>query len=248
MLTAIQPAKVWQLIKHLDGPIDLLISSGVFRRNRRRAETFAVGHFAIGYIFSKLAAQATKTKVNIPLVLTLSIIPDVDILVPWVEHRGPFHSIIMAVIIFIPVFALHRKAALPYFVALAQHSLVSDYVAGGQVQLLWPLTSRFFGIETCITSLANVLLEWAAFILATAIMWVTKDIRVFVQPHSSNLVLAIPTFTVLLPTLFAFPLEVPITLIPPHIVYLILFLTSILIDLKSNWTHERPKFCSLICQ
>jgi membrane-bound metal-dependent hydrolase YbcI (DUF457 family) len=191
-----------------------------------------VGHFALGYVFGKLTALATKTKMNIPLILTLSVIPDIDILIPYVEHRGPFHSIIMAIIIFIPILALYRKSASPYLIALIQHSLIGDYIAGGQVQLLWPLTSQPFGIEISIRSSTNITLEWLLFIAAAIVMVKTKDTRVILQPHNSNLILAIPTFTVLLPTFLAFPLDVPLTLIPPHILCLILFLTSLLIDIK----------------
>jgi hypothetical protein len=36
-------------------------------------------------------------------------------------------------------------------------------------------------------------------------------------------VLAIPTFTVLLPTLLNYPVEVPIALVIPHLVYTIIF-------------------------
>jgi hypothetical protein len=169
---------------------------------------------------------------NIPLILTLSVIPDIDILIPYVEHRGPFHSITMAVIIFIPIFALYRKSASPYFMALIQHSLIADYIAGRQLQLLWPLTSQPFGIEINIRSSTNITLEWLAFLAAAIIMVKTKDTRALLQPHNSNLILAIPTFTVLLPTFLAFPLEVPIALVPPHIICLILFLTSLLIDIR----------------
>jgi hypothetical protein len=191
-----------------------------------------VGHFAIGYVFGKLTAQATKTNLNIPLILTLSVIPDVDILVPYVEHRGPFHSVIMAAIVFIPLFALYGKMASPYFVASIQHSLIGDYIAGGRVQLFWPLTSQPFGIEMGIRSQTNITLEWLTFLVAVIIILKTKDIATLLQPHNSNLILSIPTFTVLLPILLAFPLEVPPALIPPHIIYLTLFLTSLLIDIK----------------
>lgn len=169
---------------------------------------------------------------SIPLILTLSVIPDVDILIPYVEHRGPFHSIIMAFLIFIPIFAFYRRSAAPYFIALTQHALLGDFVAGGQVQLLWPLTSQTFGIEMNIKSSINITLEWLLFITATIVMMKTKDIRVILQPHNSNLILLIPTFTVILPTFLSFPLEVPIALIPPHIIYITLFLTSLLIDIK----------------
>ncbi len=192
---------------------------------------FAVGHFAFGYVLAKLTTQVTKTEMNVPLVLTLSVIPDIDLLVPFVEHRGPFHSIIMAMIIFMPVFALYRKKVLPYFVALIQHSLIGDYIVGG-VQLLWPLTQQPYGLSVDIFSLANMTLEWLLFSAAAMVMLKTKDIMVLFQPHSSNMILAVPIFTVLLPTFLAFPLHVPMALVPPHIIYLTLFLTSLLIDLK----------------
>jgi membrane-bound metal-dependent hydrolase YbcI (DUF457 family) len=194
--------------------------------------TYAVGHFAVGYILAKLTSKMTKTKFNIALILTLSVIPDVDILIPHVVHRGPTHSILMAFIVFIPIFALYHKNALPYFAALIQHSLISDYIAGGKVQLLWPLTTQTFGLELSIKSPANVTIEWLSFLTATFIMIKTKDMHPLLQPKNSNLILAIPTFTVLLPTFLAFPLEVPTALIPPHIIFLILFLASISIDLK----------------
>jgi membrane-bound metal-dependent hydrolase YbcI (DUF457 family) len=174
----------------------------------------------------------TKTKFNVALILTLSVIPDVDILIPPIVHRGPTHSILMAFIIFIPIFALYHKNALPYFAALIQHSLISDYVAGGKVQLLWPLTTQTFGLELSIKSPANITIEWLSFLTTTLIMIKTKDAYPLLQPHNSNLIIAIPTFTVLLPTFLSFPLEVPAPLIPPHLAFLILFLASLSIDLK----------------
>jgi hypothetical protein len=145
----------------------------------------------------------------------------------------------MAFVAFIPIFALYHKNALPYFAALIQHSLISDYIAGGKVQLLWPLTTQTFGLELSIKSPANVTIEWLSFLTATFIMIKTKDMHSLLQPHSSNLILAIPTFTVLLPTFLAYPLEVPTALILPHIVFLILFLASILIDLKNIINKEQ---------
>jgi len=197
------------------------------------APTYAVGHFALGYILAKLASKITKTKVNVALIFTLSVIPDVDILIPYVVHRGPFHSAIMASIVFIPIFVLYHKNALPYFIAIIHHSLIGDYIAGGKVQLLWPLTQQPFGLELSIKSPANITIEWLSFLIATFIMIKTKDAHLILQPHNSNLILAIPTFTVLLPTFLAFPLEVPTALIPPHIIFLIFFLVSLSIDLKN---------------
>ncbi|MCK4478476.1 hypothetical protein KAU88_08140 [Candidatus Bathyarchaeota archaeon] len=49
-----------------------------------------------------------KQEVNLPLVLLLSMIPDVDILIPGVEHRTITHSIITATAIFTPLFIRYR--------------------------------------------------------------------------------------------------------------------------------------------
>jgi membrane-bound metal-dependent hydrolase YbcI (DUF457 family) len=190
-----------------------------------------VGHFAFGYISSKTSAKLLKTQLNIPLVLMLSVIPDVDILFPFLQHRGPTHSIITASLVFIPIFAVYRKRAIPYLVALVQHSLVGDYIAGGRVQMLWPVTTQYFGTSIGIRSPTNITLEWALFLTSMIVMLKTKDVTMFFQPYNSNLILLIPTFTALLPTFLSFPLEVPTWLIPPHVFYILLFSASIIIDL-----------------
>lgn len=178
----------------------------------------------------KLSAKSLKTKTSFPLLFALSIIPDIDILfAPFLEHRGPAHSIIVAFIVFVPVFAIYRKEAIPYFIAIIQHSLVGDYITGGRIQLFWPLTPQPYGMNRSITDPVNIAIEWAAFIISITIMLKSKDMAKFFQPHKSNLLLAIPTFTVLLPTILSYPLNVPVSLILPHLVYMLLFLAAIII-------------------
>lgn len=205
-----------------------------FRQKLEESKSFAVGHFAIGYIFGKLTATATKTKLNVPLVFTLSVIPDIDILIPFLTHRGPSHSIIVATIVFIPLFAVWRSRALPYFMALIQHSLVGDFICGGRTELLWPVTSQLYGVGLSIKSLTSISLEWAFFITSIIILLKSRDMQTLLQPHNSNLTLFIPLATVLLPTFLAYPLDVPLALILPHVVFLILFSASILMDVKQN--------------
>jgi hypothetical protein len=134
-------------------------------------------------------------------------------------------------IVFIPIFAVYRKRALPYFVALVSHPLIGDYLTGGNLQLLWPLTSETFGTATSIVSAQNVALETMLFISAIALLLVTRDLSSLIRPRLSNLILAVPTFTVLLPIFLSYPLQVPGFLILPHLAYMILFLASILISI-----------------
>lgn len=183
---------------------------------------------------AKTSAQITKTEINIPLIFALSVIPDIDIIIPFVEHRGPTHSLITLFTIFIPILIFYRKKAVPYFLALIQHPLITDYFCGGKIQLLWPITTRYYGVEMSIKSLENISLEWMFFVAALAVMLKTRDAANFLQPHHSNLILAIPTITVLLPTFLSFPLDVPFWLIPPHLIYLTMFSMSIIIDLSAH--------------
>jgi hypothetical protein len=194
---------------------------------------FAIGHFALAYLLGRASGRLLNVKFNIPLILVLSIIPDSDILFePLIMeiHRGPTHSIIMAILLFSPFFIFYRKKAVPYFMALASHSLIGDFIIGGQIQLFWPLTTNKFGFTYIdIYNPINITLEFTLFIITLAVMLKTRDLYQFFQNSKLNFVLAIPLFTVLLPTLTSYPLGVPFILVIPHLFYLILFSISVLI-------------------
>lgn len=193
---------------------------------------YAVGHFALGYLTGKLASKSLDVNVNLPLLFLASVFPDIDILIPGLVHRGPLHSVILFCLVFLPIFAIYKKRAAPYFVAVIQHIIIGDYLIGGDLQLLWPLTTNTYGFHIGIASLTNIVLEWCLFLISMTFMVKTKDIVFLFKPHPSNMILAIPVLTVLLPTLISFPLYVPLALLIPHIVYLILLTIPIIIDLK----------------
>jgi len=202
---------------------------------------YAVGHFALGYLTGKLAAKSLDVNINFPLLFLASVFPDIDLLIPGLEHRGPLHSVILFCLVFIPIFAIYKKRAAPYFVAVIQHIIIGDYLIGGDLQLLWPLTTNMYGFHVGIASLINVALEWSLFLISMTFMIKTKDIFFLFKHHSSNMILAIPVLTVLLPAVISFPLYVPLALLIPHIVYLILFSIPIIIDWKVILTkNEKP--------
>jgi len=192
---------------------------------------------AIAYLLSKASAKLLKVNFNVPLILVLSVIPDIDLLFDFLLkteiHRGPTHSVITAILIFIPFFVLYRQKAVPYFTALVSHSLIADFLIGGQLQLLWPLSTNEFGFPYInIYDPINIALEFTLFIIALVVMLKTRDIFHFFRDNKLTLILAIPIFTVLLPTFTGYPLSVPILLVLPHLFYLLLFSISILITLK----------------
>jgi membrane-bound metal-dependent hydrolase YbcI (DUF457 family) len=190
---------------------------------------------ALAYLLGKASAKPLKINLNIPLILVLSIIPDIDIVLMGELHRGPTHSIIMALVVFIPVFVIYRWKAAPYFVALASHSLIGDFFIGGHIQLLWPLSVQQFGLPELgsyyisIYNPINIALELTLFGMATIVMYKTRDLLKFFRNSKLNLILTIPIFTVLLPTFIAYPIRVPILLILPHLFYLTLFSISVLL-------------------
>jgi hypothetical protein len=203
--------------------------------------SFAVGHMALAYLLAKASGKLLKVNFNIPLVLVLSIIPDIDILFePLIAdiHRGPTHSIIVAILVFIPFFVLYRQKAMPYFAALASHFLIGDFLIGGQLQLLWPLSTNEFGLHELgfpyinIYNPINIALEFTLFTIALIVMLKTRDLFQFFRNNKLNLILIIPIFTVLLPTVASYPLSVPILLVLPHLFYLVLFSISVLIVVK----------------
>lgn len=199
---------------------------------------YAVGHLALGYLFGKTTSKVLNVNINLPLVFLVSVLPDIDILVPNLEHRGPLHSILIFTLLFLPAFAFFKKKATPYFVALILHSLLGDYLVG-YTQLLWPLTSNWYGsglIHT-VTSITNISIEWILFLTSITLMFKTNDVWLMFQKHSSNMLLTIPVLTVLLPAFLSFPLYVPTELVIPHLTYLALFAFSILIDLKTAPTR-----------
>ena len=215
--------------------------------------SFAVGHFGLAYLLSKGLAKVLKVNINLPILLVLSVIPDVDLIYDFFMkteiHRGPTHSIIVAILVFIPFFLLYRYKAVPYFAALASHSLIGDFPIAGHIQLLWPLTAHEFCIRCDlglpyigVHSQLNIALELTLFTLSLIIFLKTKDIYLFFRNSKTNLLLVIPILTVLLPSLLSFPVYVPSTLLLPHLFYLTLFVISVFVPIiktcKKKFTNR----------
>ena len=209
---------------------------------------------ALGYLLGKASAKPLNLNPNVAVLMVLSIIPDMDILVR-VEgfHRGPTHSVITAFLLFLPFFFFYRQKAIPYFLALVSHGLIGDLLIGGNLLLFWPLQNTPIFMPApfpyiSITSTLNVAAESALFVAALVVLAKTKDFLLFFRRNLSNLVLAIPIFTVLLPTFIGYPLSVPILLVPPHLFYLVLFTIAVSILIfftpKQNSKAHNPQSSS----
>jgi hypothetical protein len=109
------------------------------------------------------------------------------------------------------------------------------------MQLLWTLTTQYYGTGLDVKSQASTVIECVLFFVSIIIMLKTRDMAELLQPKSSNLILIIPTFTVLLPILLGFPLEVPSLLVLPHLVYAFIFSASITIILLRIFKGHIPR-------
>lgn len=190
---------------------------------------------ALGYLTGKASSKALGTSINIPLALTLSVLPDIDLfLEPMLRHGGPTHSLIMLIALFLPAILIWRKASIPYLAAAASHSLIGDYLTRSVkttgVQLLFPLRSTWYSAGLEEAGLIYVYSEIALFVLFLPLLFATKDAVVLTKNHPSNWLLMIPILTLILPVLVEFPIHVPIELVVPHLVLTALLTLPILID------------------
>ena len=216
---------------------------------------FAIGHFALGYLTGKGSSKILKTSLNLPLLLAVSVIPDIDLVLEKISsilpmHRGPTHSIITLTVLMIPFFILCRKKAIPYYLVLLSHSLIGDFFTGG-IEMLWPLSQNWFGnVAIPIGSLTDIAFESSLFILTTAIMLRSKDLQSLLKPKRTNLILLIPFGAVLGPLLGAvlapllrigsnFESSLPALLAIPSVFWLVIFAYSILFGLLAR-TKKPP--------
>lgn len=215
---------------------------------------------SIAYLLGKGSGKVLHVNPNVPLLMVLSILPDVDIifdlLVNTEIHRGPTHSIFFAVLLFVPIFLIYRRRAVPYFLALISHSLLGDFFIGGQLQLFWPFSSNSYGVTQIgsyylsIYSAVNITLEVTLFIAAMLTLYKTGDWKIFFRSDKTNLVLATPIMTVLLPSTIGYPFTSPLILSQPilavaHIFYLVLFSIAVsktlLTFYNSKFKQKMPK-------
>jgi len=190
---------------------------------------FATGHIALGYILGKTSARITKTKYNIYSLFALAILPDIDIIIPEIRHRGPFHSIFVIALFFVPLIIAYKKTAIPYIIATEQHVL-SDYIAGGGEQLLWPVNQNLYGLKISLSNPIVIMSEWILFLGCLTIMIKTRDLQELIKPHLSNLILLIPIYSTFSPVFLQYPINVPNELIIPHLFFLATFSLSIIVE------------------
>ena len=194
---------------------------------------FSVGHVALGYLIRKALSRAAERDLNVTVIWTLSLLPDIDFIIPGLQHRGPTHSLIVALLFFAPIFIIGSRRTIPYLAALTTHSLIGDYITSGGVELLWPLSSEPLEFEyvTRMGSTFEAHIELALFATLIMTLILSGDFKPLFNPDRGNIILLIPLFTIVLPIIFQYPIKIPKTLIIPHLILLSMMVLSFLMSL-----------------
>jgi len=210
---------------------------------------FAIGHLSLAYLLGKTLSKPLKVNPNIPALLLLSVLPDIDLaigtLIGTSIHHGPTHSLIFALLAFTPFFIFYGKRVVPYFIAYVSHFLLGDFFIGGQLQLFWPLSNGNFGFHQSgflyigLSDPLNIAFELSLFALALVVMAKTREYKIFFKNDKTNLLLLIPLTTLLFSTFTNYPFTKPLFLVLPaiglpHLIFLVLFTIPILILLYTS--------------
>ncbi len=182
---------------------------------------------------------------NLPLLLAASVLPDLDLLLRFLMHRGPTHSILTITVLMIPFFFVYRKHVIPYFAALLTHILIGDFFTGG-IQLFWPLSHSTFGaLNLEVTSLPVAITELALFLLAVPIMYKLGDLKTLLNPHNKNWALMIPLGAILGPLLSLGRGQenaLPTLLIVPSLIFVCLFAYSLFVWIRDRYFQHGDIF------
>ncbi len=153
---------------------------------------YALGHFALGYLTGKGTSKLAHVKLNMPILLAVSVIPDIDLIFSNVmDHRGLTHSIIVIVALMIPLLFYYRKTVLPYAAALLSHVFLGDFFTGG-IEFLWPITKEAYGYNFAVNSLTISALELALFFVSIILMYKMKDLQTLFKPIKYSIFLIVP--------------------------------------------------------
>jgi membrane-bound metal-dependent hydrolase YbcI (DUF457 family) len=200
---------------------------------------FGIGHFALGYLTGKGSSKFFKAKMNLPLILVVSVLPDIDLILQFINpelfmHRGPTHSIITFTILMLPLFIIYKKQVVPYYAALLSHSLIGDYFTGG-IELVWPISKGWFGLNIDVRDMGSIIAELTLFTTMSVIMLRSKDLQSLLKSQRSHLALIIAFGAVLGPLLSAgrsSEASLPALLVIPSLFWLVIFAYLILVELK----------------
>jgi membrane-bound metal-dependent hydrolase YbcI (DUF457 family) len=103
---------------------------------------YLLGHLALGYFSAVFVSYFTKEDTSLLIIVIMSLLPDLDLIIPQIIHRGPTHSIIVITLVSIPIIFWYKRG-FSYYAALISHPLLGDYLTGYGCMLFWPISTGF---------------------------------------------------------------------------------------------------------
>jgi len=182
---------------------------------------------AWGYIFGRLSGKGLKTKTITPLLFAVSTLPDVDLfLKPYgIVHRGPLHAPFTLLCFSLPFLMVYQRRALPYIVSVFQHLLFGDFIIASSM-LLWPFSSRFYGLRFRLGGSLDLTLELVGFVLSLWLLFRLGDARQVFSSEKWNVAMVFCGAVIFLSVFYGIGIPVPLVLVPLHFVFLVLAAVS----------------------
>ena len=182
---------------------------------RRGFGLFFLGHMAWAYVWAVfvwavMSGGKRGGKLFVPAILMLGVAPDVDLFFGsfGVVHHTFTHSFFFWLVMFAPFLLFFRQRSIPYFAAVVQHFAFGDLLVGN-VMILWPFSSSYFGFNFAMPSLLDVALETAGLLLAAGIVIFNGDLMRLLSADNRNVLMLLP-FLALLTSMLFFAVDWPI--------------------------------------
>jgi hypothetical protein len=195
----------------------------------------APGHLAISYFITKILSYNSKTKPDLKIIWILALLPDIDLLIPQIPHRGQTHSVVLQLALFLPIIIYYGRITLPYLFSLLSHSLIGDIVSYSKIMLFWPLDSGWYSLTIPWRYHSYVYyLEAAIFIPFVFFFIQQKDYQRLFKGKSHNLLTLIPATALIVPIFFNSRLITPRSLLSINILALGILLLSYMDHVRNS--------------
>jgi membrane-bound metal-dependent hydrolase YbcI (DUF457 family) len=102
---------------------------------------YPLGHIPLAYFMVKIIQKYSKGKFNLYYVMLISVLPDIDFIIPIVKHRGITHSITALILFSVILLLFNGNNVVIYVVSYFSH-IFADLITANGVQLYAPLSTR----------------------------------------------------------------------------------------------------------
>lgn len=150
------------------------------------------------YVWGKASTGKRSAKLFVPAILMFGVLPDIDLFLRrfGVVHHTFTHSFFFWLVVFAPFLIVFQLKAIPYLVSVFQHFAFGDFLVG-DVTILWPFSTSFYGFSIPMPSALDASLEVAGLLLAIGVICLNGDLRRLLSTKASNIFMFLPSIALL---------------------------------------------------